>query len=84
MDTFNREIISYVVSESQNLALAMNTVKQAMRGRKVKVIILHSDQGSIILRRNFKRMPNKTASSPACPGKEIAMIMPSWKASLAI
>ena len=48
MDAFNREIISYVVSESQNLELAMKTVKQAMRGRKVKDVTLHSDQGSIL------------------------------------
>ncbi|QIW21094.1 IS3 family transposase [Bacillus thuringiensis] len=54
MDAFNREIISYVVSESQNLALAMKTVKQAMRGRKVKVVILHSDQGSIYTAKEFQ------------------------------
>ncbi|KIV73235.1 Mobile element protein [Bacillus mycoides] len=31
-------------SESQTLTLAMKTLKQAMRGRKVKDVILHSDQ----------------------------------------
>ncbi len=36
MDAFNREIISCVISESQTLTLAMKTLKQAMRGRKVK------------------------------------------------
>ncbi len=54
MDAFNREIISYVISESQNLALAMKTVKQAMRGRKVKGVILHSDQGSIYTAKEFQ------------------------------
>ena len=84
MDAFNREIISCVISESQTLTLAMKTLKQAMRGRKVKDVLLHSDQGSIYTAKNFKRMPKKTALSPACPGEEIAMIMPSWKASLVI
>lgn len=54
IDAFNREIISYVVSESQNLALAMKTVKQAMRGRKVKEVTLHSDQGSIYTTKEFQ------------------------------
>ena len=54
MDAFNREIISYVVSESQNLELAMKTVKQAMRGRKVKDVTLHSDQGSIYTAKEFQ------------------------------
>ena len=47
MDAFNREIISCVISESQTLTLAMKTLKQAMRGRKVKGVLLHSDRGSI-------------------------------------
>ncbi|KFK76000.1 integrase core domain protein [Bacillus cereus] len=59
MDAFNREIISCVISESQTLTLAMKTLKQAMRGRKVKDVLLHSDQGSIIQQKNFKRMPKK-------------------------
>lgn len=54
MDAFNREIISYVISESQTLTLAMKTLKQAMRGRKVKDIILHSDQGSIYAVKEFQ------------------------------
>lgn len=54
MDAFNREIRSYVISESQNLTLAMKTVKQAMRGRKIKDVILHSDQGSIYTKKKFQ------------------------------
>ena len=83
MDAFNREIISCVISESQTLTLAMKTLKQAMRGRKVKDVLLHSDQGSIYTAKEFQAYA-KTALSPACPGEEIAMIMPSWKASLVI
>ncbi|PER16169.1 IS3 family transposase, partial [Bacillus cereus] len=54
MDAFNREIISCVISESQTLTLAMKTLKQAMRGRKVKDILLHSDQGSIYTAKEFQ------------------------------
>ncbi|AZQ45697.1 IS3 family transposase [Bacillus albus] len=54
MDAFNREIISCVISESQTLTLAMKTLKQAMRGRKVKDVLLHSDQGSIYTAKEFQ------------------------------
>ncbi|KAA0761775.1 IS3 family transposase [Bacillus sp. SH5-2] len=54
MDAFNREIISYVISESQALPLAMKTLKQAMRGRKVKDVLLHSDQESIYTAKEFQ------------------------------
>ncbi|ACP12006.1 transposase [Bacillus anthracis] len=54
MDDFNREIISYVINESQNLTLVMKTVKQVMRGRKVKDAILHLDQGSIYTAKEFQ------------------------------
>ncbi|WP_439022732.1 IS3 family transposase [Bacillus thuringiensis] len=54
MDAFNREIISYVISESQALPLAMKTLKQAMRGRKVKDALLHSDQESIYTAKEFQ------------------------------
>ena len=54
MDAFNREIISCVISESQTLTLAMKTLKQAMRGRKVKGVLLHSDQGSIYTAKEFQ------------------------------
>ncbi len=54
MDAFNREIISYVISESQAQPLAMKTVKQAMKGRKVKDVLLHSDQESIYTAKEFQ------------------------------
>ena len=54
MDAFNREIISCVISESQTLTLAMKTLKQAMRGRKVKGVLLHSDRGSIYTAKEFQ------------------------------
>ncbi len=62
MDAFNREIISYVISESQVLTLAMKTLKQAMRGRKVKDVILHSDQGSIYTAKEFQAYSKRNGS----------------------
>lgn len=53
MDAFNREMISYVISKSQTLILAMKTLKQTMRGRKAKDVILQSDQGSIYTMKKF-------------------------------
>ena len=50
MDAFNRQIISYVVSNR----LAMKIVKQAMRGRKVKDVILYTDQGSVYTTKEFQ------------------------------
>ncbi len=54
IDAFNREIISYVISESRTLALAMKTLKPAIRGLKVKDVLLHSDQGSIYTVKEFQ------------------------------
>ena len=53
MDAFNREIISCVISESQTLTLAMKTLKQAMRGRKVKVSFF-TRIGSIYTAKEFQ------------------------------
>jgi putative transposase len=53
-DAFNREIISWVVSESPNLRLAIDTLKQAIGGREVTRVILHSDQGSIYTAKKFQ------------------------------
>ena len=57
MDAFNREIISCVISESQTLTLAMKTLKQAMRGRKVKVSFFTRIKEVFIQQKNFKRTP---------------------------
>ena len=74
MDAFNREIISCVISESQTLTLAMKTLKQAMRGRKVKDVLLHSDQGSIYTAKEFQAYAKKRHDHQHV-GEEIAMIM---------
>ncbi len=47
MNALNHKIISYVINGSKVLILAMKTLKQAMRGRKVKDVILHLERVSI-------------------------------------
>lgn len=54
MNVFNREIISYTISESQTFPLSMKTLKQATRGRKVEDVIFHLDQGSIYTAKEFQ------------------------------
>lgn len=47
IDGFNNEVISSVISSSPNLELAFKTVNQAVRGRIIDMVILHSDQGGL-------------------------------------
>jgi transposase InsO family protein len=54
MDAFNREIISYVISETPNIRLAIETLEQAVKGRDLSGVILHSDQGSIYTSKEFQ------------------------------
>jgi len=48
MDLFNNEIIAYRISTSQEVSLVINTLKDAVEGRELNGLILHSDQGSQI------------------------------------
>lgn len=47
-DLHNGEIIAYTISERNDLKLVLDTVKQAIKGKRkkdVKGVLLHSDQG---------------------------------------
>jgi putative transposase len=44
-DLYNNEIISYKISERNDLKLVADTVKEAIKKRDVKGLLLHSDQG---------------------------------------
>lgn len=44
-DLYNNEIIAYEISRRNDLKLVMDTLKKARKKRKVKGILLHSDQG---------------------------------------
>lgn len=46
MDLFNNEILAYTISDKQDKALVLDTLKRACEGRDVSGCILHSDQGS--------------------------------------
>jgi transposase InsO family protein len=54
VDGFNNEIISSVTSMSPDLLLAFDTVNQALKRRKVKEVILHSDQGGLYTSPKFQ------------------------------
>ncbi|KMY42801.1 integrase [Peribacillus loiseleuriae] len=45
LDLYNNEIISYKISERNDLKLVADTVKEAIKKREVKGLLLHSDQG---------------------------------------
>lgn len=45
LDLYNNEIISYKISERNDLKLVADTVKEATKKRDVKGLLLHSDQG---------------------------------------
>ena len=54
IDGFNNEIISSVIGSSPNLELAFETVNQAVQGRTIDKVILHSDQGGLYTSPRFQ------------------------------
>jgi len=54
IDGFNNEVVSFVISDSPNLELAYETVRQAVKGKAVKNLILHSDQGGLYTSPSFQ------------------------------
>ena len=54
IDGFNNEVISSVISASPNLELAFETVNQAIQGRNIDKVILHSDQGGLYTSPKFQ------------------------------
>lgn len=54
IDGFNNEVISSVISSSPNLELAFETVNQAIQGRNIDKVILHSDQGGLYTSPRFQ------------------------------
>ena len=56
MDMFNGEIVSYTISRSPNLKMAMDMVRKAFRKHAgVKGLIMHSDQGWHYQHRDYQR-----------------------------
>ncbi|MBN2837718.1 MAG: IS3 family transposase [Fusobacteriaceae bacterium] len=44
-DLFNNEIVGYSISNSQTLLQVLETIEEATKGKDVKNLIIHSDQG---------------------------------------
>lgn len=59
IDGFNNEVVSYAISSSPDLELAYETVRKAMRGKSIKDLILHSDQGGLYTSPNFQSFTQK-------------------------
>lgn len=54
IDGFNNEVVGSAISESPNLELAYETVRRAVKGKKLNELILHSDQGALYTSPNFQ------------------------------
>jgi len=46
IDLYNNEVIAYRIGLNQEVSLVLETLKEAIKGREVKGVMLHSDQGS--------------------------------------
>lgn len=45
MDLFNREVVAYKMARHMDLSLVMESVKEAIGGKKTDGLLIHSDQG---------------------------------------
>ncbi|WP_000313144.1 DDE-type integrase/transposase/recombinase, partial [Bacillus thuringiensis] len=54
IDGFNNEIVSCKISETQDISLVLDTLKEALRKRNVIDTILHSDQGKVYTSKQFQ------------------------------
>jgi putative transposase len=58
-DLFDGEIIAYTIGERNDLQLVLDTVKQAVKGKRkkdVKGVLLHSDQGFQYTSRQYNKL----------------------------
>ncbi|MGZ4164747.1 MAG: IS3 family transposase [Tumebacillaceae bacterium] len=58
-DMFNNEVISYKISERNDLKFVIETVTDACKKRDVTGVLLHSDQGSQYTSRQYKKILKK-------------------------
>lgn len=60
LDLYNREVISYTLSKSNNEKMVIDTLKQAIGDRKdLTGLIMHSDQGILYQAHDFRDMLKK-------------------------
>ncbi|AMV10781.1 integrase [Geobacillus thermoleovorans] len=55
-DLYNNEIIAYRISRSNDLKLVIETVKDAIKKRDARGVLLHSDQGSQYTSRQYHQL----------------------------
>ena len=58
-DLYNNEIVAYQISRKNDLKLVIDTLKKARKKRKVKGILLHSDQGAQYTSRQYHQLLKK-------------------------
>lgn len=69
MDLYNNEVIAYRIGLNQGVSLVIETLKEAIEGRNVKEVFLHSDQGSQYTSYAFRNLAKENGLSQACLGK---------------
>lgn len=47
MDLYNNEVVAYTVSSVQDTNFVLSTLREAIKKRRPKKVLLHSDQGSV-------------------------------------
>jgi len=55
-DLYNNEVVAYQISRRNDYKLVLDTFKKAIKGRNVKGILLHSDQGYQYTSHNYKQL----------------------------
>jgi transposase InsO family protein len=58
-DLFNNEVVSFQISERNDLKLVIDTIQAAIRNRDVKGTLLHSDQGFQYTSRKYNQLLQK-------------------------
>lgn len=58
LDLYNNEVISFKLSQRNDLPLILQTVQRAIKRRKPKGVILHSDQGYPYSSRQYHKLLN--------------------------
>lgn len=69
IDLFNREVVSYQISDHCSVKLVLDTVKVASKNRSVNGILLHSDQGHQYTSRSYNALLRSKNIQPSMSRK---------------
>src|SRR5699024_2691692 len=72
MDLFNREIITFEISDSPNLQLIEDTIEAARKKRNLKNldgVLIHSDQGSVYRSLMYRNLSKELKFIPSMSRK---------------